>query len=54
MNYATSIPWYIDSLTLTKLFVKMLKFSKKYFFREENFVRENKEFSSGIFFFSTC
>jgi hypothetical protein len=23
MNYATSIPWYLDSLTLTKLFVKM-------------------------------
>jgi hypothetical protein len=26
MNYATSIPWYIHSLTLTKLFVKKLKF----------------------------
>jgi len=23
MSYATSIPWYLDSLTLTKLFVKM-------------------------------
>jgi hypothetical protein len=54
MNYATSIPWYLDSLTLTKLFVKMLKFSKQYFFKEENFVTENKESSLGILFFSTC
>jgi len=44
---------YHGTLTLTKLFGKMLKFSKKYFFKEENFVRQNKESSSGIFFFST-
>jgi hypothetical protein len=31
MNYATSIPWYLDSLTLNKIFVKMLKFSKNIF-----------------------
>jgi hypothetical protein len=37
MNYATSILWYLDSLTLTKLFVKMLKFFKNNFFTRGKF-----------------
>jgi hypothetical protein len=40
----TSILWYLDSLTLTKLFVKNSKISKtKYKIKEENFVMENNK-----------
>jgi hypothetical protein len=53
MNYATSVPWYLDILTPTKLFVKNVEIFKKYFFKEENFVSKNKKSSSRIFFFTT-
>jgi hypothetical protein len=48
----------VAAFTLIKLFVKkMLEFSKKYFFfREQDFVKENKECVleySGTFYFST-
>jgi hypothetical protein len=43
MNYATSI----------QIICKYVEIFKNSFFKEENFVRENKESSSEIFLFST-